>query len=215
MPLLRWVLVFFFLAGYVGAESDEPRIIRIPPDPPRATAGRLESTSVNIHVHHAAPVARFPYYRPYSGFYRPFFRSYYRSGFDPYFRPHYLPYYLEPSPLAYPPSGFFGYPGVAPGYAGASRGIYRLIVDPPPTGGVVRVNTSDLVFNVTPARAMIFIDGKLIGSARDFATERDRYTLLDGEHLLRIEFPGYQPFETVLEVSPNRTLHLDIEMKPE
>jgi hypothetical protein len=115
----------------------------------------------------------------------------------------------------YPPSAYFGYSGVYPGYRGLGHGIYRLIVNSPPTGGVVRVNTSDIIFNVTPARAMIFIDGKLIGSARDFATERDRYTLLDGEHALRIEFPGYQAFETLLDVAPNRTLHLDIELKPE
>jgi hypothetical protein len=80
---------------------------------------------------------------------------------------------------------------------------------------VVRVNTSDIVFNVKPAKALVFIDDHLIGSAGDFATERDRYTLLDGEHDLRLEYPGYRPFASRLKVVPNRTLHLDIQLEPE
>jgi hypothetical protein len=90
--------------------------------------------------------------------------------------------------------------------------IYRIVVSPPPTGGIVRVNSSDIIFNVDPPRALVFVDGKLIGSARDFATQRDRYTILDGDHTLRIEYPGYRTFESDLEIVPNKTLHLDIQL---
>jgi hypothetical protein len=94
------------------------------------------------------------------------------------------------------------------------HGIYRVIVDSPPTGGFFRANTSFVIFNVTPARALVYIDDKLIGSAGDFATERDRYMVMDGEHHLRIECHGFLPFEAQLDVVPNKTLHFDIELEP-
>jgi hypothetical protein len=88
-----------------------------------------------------------------------------------------------------------------------------LIVDSPPTGGFIKANSSDIVFDVTPARALVYVDDRLIGSAGDFATRRDRYPLLDGEHDLRIECPGYLPFEARLDVIPDRTLHLNIDLE--
>jgi len=77
---------------------------------------------------------------------------------------------------------------------------------------VVRSNSSDLVFKVTPERALVYVDGKLIGNAGSFSTERDRYMVLDGRHELRVEYPGYKPFDTELDVQANRTIHLDIEL---
>ncbi len=79
---------------------------------------------------------------------------------------------------------------------------------------VVQANTAHLIFKVVPSKALIYLDGKLIGSARDFATERDRYMLVDGTHELRIEYPDYEPFQTEMEMVPNRTLYLDIELRP-
>jgi len=80
---------------------------------------------------------------------------------------------------------------------------------------VVRANTSDLIFTVSPRYAKVYLDGKLIGSARDLAGERERYMVLDGIHELRVEYPGYKTFETELQVEPNRTVHLDIRLDPE
>ncbi len=108
--------------------------------------------------------------------------------------------------------GYFGYG--YPNWVGGPGGTYSMYLQSPAGMEVVRSNTADLIFRVTPARAMIFIDGKLIGSARDFASERDRYMVLDGTHELRVEYPGYKPFETELDVQANRTVHLDIELDP-
>ena len=83
----------------------------------------------------------------------------------------------------------------------------------PASRDVVRVNSSDVVFKVDPPQAMVYINGKLIGSAGDFSTQRDRYPLLGGEHDLRIEYPGFKPFEARMEIVPNKTLHLDIELE--
>lgn len=93
------------------------------------------------------------------------------------------------------------------------RAAYRLYVESPAYAPLVRANFSDVIFQVTPARALVYINGKLIGSAGDFATPRDRYMLLEGPHQLRIEFPGYEPFEAEMEVVPNRTLRLNIELE--
>lgn len=99
-------------------------------------------------------------------------------------------------------------------WVGGYGGTYSTYIGSPAGMEVVRSNTADLIFSVTPARAMIFVDGKLIGSARDYASERDRYMVLDGNHELRVEYPGYKPFHTELNVQPNKTVHLDIELDP-
>ena len=111
-----------------------------------------------------------------------------------------------------PTSGF--YRSTLPRYHGShSRGVYQLIINSPAGGEVVRANTADLIFEVSPSRALIYIDRKLIGSARNFATERDRYMLIAGEHSLLIEFSGYKPFRTDMQIVPNRTLRLDIALE--
>lgn len=93
------------------------------------------------------------------------------------------------------------------------RGTYQVVINSPAGMEIIRANTSDLIFNVIPSRALIYVDGKLVGSARDFASERDRFMLIEGTHHLRIEFPGHKPFETEMEIVPNHTLHLDIELE--
>ena len=91
--------------------------------------------------------------------------------------------------------------------------VYRVVLNSSPVPAMVRANTADLIFQVVPAKALIYVDSKLIGSARDFARQRDRYTIVDGTHELRIEYPGYEPFQTEMEIVPDRTLHLDIELR--
>lgn len=101
------------------------------------------------------------------------------------------------------------YPGM---WSQGERGVYSTYLMSPAGMEVVRSNTSDLVFKVTPERALVFVDGKLIGNAASFSAERDRYMVLDGDHELRIEYPGYKTFDTELNVQANRTIHLDIEL---
>jgi hypothetical protein len=141
----------------------------------------------DLYVHRVSGPAHFSWRSPFRRSYRPYdYSGYYHPSWN---------YWISPA------------------RTNAVRKIYRLVVAPPPTGGVVRVNSSDLIFNVNPRRALVFIDGKLIGSAGDFATERDRFSILDGEHHLRIEYPGYKTFETRMEIVPDKTLHLGIELE--
>jgi len=96
---------------------------------------------------------------------------------------------------------------------GSNAGVYTLYLQSPASKEVIRSNTSDVVFQVDPPQAMIYINDKLIGSARDFSTNQERYPLVAGEHDLRIEFPGFVPFQAQMEIVPNKTLHLDIELE--
>lgn len=158
--------------------------------------------------HFFPPPKALYYFRPDLYVYRvgsPFYNFHSRPRFlRSYATPNYTPF-RNWIGRAYPYSSY-----EIPTYS-----IYRIVVSPPPTGGVVRVNSSDIVFNVTPPNALVFVDDKLIGSAKDFATQRDRYPLLDGDHHLRIEFPGYRAFTTQLQVVPDRSLHLEIQLERE
>ncbi|MGH9338298.1 MAG: PEGA domain-containing protein [Acidobacteriota bacterium] len=104
-------------------------------------------------------------------------------------------------------------PGASSFFPSFHRGTYEVILNVPTGTEVVRANFADLIFNVNPSNALIYVDNRLIGSARDFDTERERLTLLEGAHHLRIEFPGYEAFESDMEIIPDRTLHLDIDLE--
>ena len=134
-----------------------------------------------------------------------------------YFRPDlYVRSHLHSTPSIYaPPLHSRQYQGAVPhAHPATSQKIYLLDLVGPIDTEIVRANTTDLIFQVHPAKALVYIDGMLIGSARDFATQRDRYTILDGQHALRIEATGYEPYQTDMNIMANRTLHLDIELEP-
>lgn len=136
------------------------------------------------------------------------------------------PRFYRPGFYGHRPGGFYG-PGFYRGYGYpnrvyparyytnyATRGTYAVYLGPSNPANVVRANYSDLIFNVSPGKALVYVDGSLIGSARSFATHHDRFPIVEGEHQLRIEFPGYQPFETSLQVVPDRNLYIDVTLEP-
>ncbi len=122
--------------------------------------------------------------------------------------------YSYPSFTVYPRFNYSSSRAVGLSYLSQSQGfsVYRVVLNSSPVPVMVRANTADLIFNVIPEKAFIYVNSKLVGSARDFAKQRDRYTIVDGTHELRIEYPGYKPFQTEMEIVPDRTLHLDIEL---
>ena len=89
--------------------------------------------------------------------------------------------------------------------------------------GIVRVgperisieyaNSGNLVLDVTPSEALIYLDGRLIGSGLDFTAEEIQ--LAAGTHELRIDCHDYVPFQAELLVRPDRTLHLRIQLQAE
>lgn len=106
---------------------------------------------------------------------------------------------------------FHPYQGI--GFLARNRGSYRILLDSAQLTDIVRANASDIIFRVDPPQALVRIDGLTIGSARDFSTRRSSYTLLDGEHDVQIEFPGYRTFRTRMNIIPNQTIHLDVELE--
>lgn len=121
------------------------------------------------------------------------------------------------TPLIFSPSLHSGryHKSVTYDYSAARPQIYLRAVVGPIDAEIVRANTTDLIFQVHPAKALVYIDGMLIGSARDFATQRDRYTILEGQHDLRIEASGYEPYQTEMKILANRTLNLEITLEPQ
>ncbi len=99
------------------------------------------------------------------------------------------------------------FPGLQP------RGTYQIILNSPSGKGLIRANTADLIFRVVPVRARVYVDGSVIGSAEAFSNKRNSYSVIEGEHNLRVEYPGYRAFSARMEVVPDRTLHLDIELE--
>ena len=123
---------------------------------------------------------------------------------------------IYPAPSTYTSPAIYSSPicRTTSGVAGGRRyGVYNVVLNGPINNEVVRANSADLVIQASPARALVYVDEKLIGSARDFATERDSYMVIEGAHQIRLEFPGYKPFEAEMQVMANRTLHLDIELE--
>lgn len=111
-----------------------------------------------------------------------------------YFQPHlFVQMYSYPKFFVYPPFGYWSY-GVPLSYVPRRLGVYRVILNRPSGTEVVRANTAHLIFKVVPSKALIYVDGKLIGSARNFATERDRYMLTDGTHECVSNVPATNPF---------------------
>ncbi len=122
---------------------------------------------------------------------------------DLYFQPHYRSQPAYPPSICHTVNVFRSRP---------RQRIYPLIIQSA-RSEIIQANAADLIFDVRPARARVYIDDKLIGSAGDFATQRDRYTILDGKHVLRIEHPRFRTFQTDLEVVSNQTLHLEVELQ--
>ncbi len=152
--------------------------------------------------------AGYGYHRGFRGYYG---GSRYGYGYRPYYgRSHYggsgygYGYGYRPRPYAanyYRP------------YYRSTTGSYAVYLGPSIASPVVRANYSEVLFDVTPPRALVYVDGNLIGSASSFSRERDRYPIMEGEHQLRIVHPGYQPFEATLQVVPDRDLRIDVQLE--
>lgn len=63
--------------------------------------------------------------------------------------------------------------------------------------------TSEIKLSVTPDRAAVFLDGGYLGPVHDFKGRR-ALLVSPGKHLIKIELPGYQTFETEVNLLPNQ-----------
>jgi hypothetical protein len=72
--------------------------------------------------------------------------------------------------------------------------------------------TGYLKTKVNPGRAGVFIDGKYVGPAANFAISR-KYTVAAGEHEVRLSEPRYEDIVTKVTIQPGKTEKLAETMK--
>jgi hypothetical protein len=63
-------------------------------------------------------------------------------------------------------------------------------------GAHVPAQTVTLKLSVNPNRAAVFLDGHYVGHAAEFGGLGRAMEVSPGRHRIRVELPGYQPFET-------------------
>jgi hypothetical protein len=61
-------------------------------------------------------------------------------------------------------------------------------------------NAATLKLNITPERAAVFVDDGYIGHASDFGGAFHSMLVIPGKHRIKIELPGYQTFETEINL---------------
>jgi len=74
--------------------------------------------------------------------------------------------------------------------------------------------TSEVKISAHPERAAVFVDGKFVGHAEDFGGIGHGMLLSPGKHHIKIFLPGYQPFETEVNLQPNQKLKLKTDLIP-
>ena len=74
-------------------------------------------------------------------------------------------------------------------------------------------NTGYLRTGVYPSRAGVFIDGKYVGPAGNFAVSR-KYAVAPGEHEVRLEEPRYEELVKNVTIQAGKVTTLSEKMKP-
>jgi hypothetical protein len=64
--------------------------------------------------------------------------------------------------------------------------------------------TSEVKLAVTPGRAAVFMDGSFLGPVRDFGGTGRALLVSPGKHRIKIALPGYQTFETEINLVANQ-----------
>jgi len=60
--------------------------------------------------------------------------------------------------------------------------------------------TAEIKLNVKPNRAVVFVDGVFIGHIAEFTGIGKALLVEPGKRKIKISLPGYQPFETDIEL---------------
>jgi hypothetical protein len=127
-------------------------------------------------------------------------QSYYYPlmGYGYYSPQVYMPSFSVPYPYA-PKYWWTGYyPTEDPRQAGYN-----------PSAGYNWQEVTALILTTYPAKAEVILDGSPIGSADSLGPIQ----LPIGKHTLKVEAPGYEPSETVIQVEKPSVQHLQINLK--
>jgi len=72
--------------------------------------------------------------------------------------------------------------------------------------------TSALRLQIKPERAAVFVDGHYAGHAEQFSSGSNPMLVSPGKHRIKVELPGYQTFETEINLLPEQKSELKTEL---
>jgi hypothetical protein len=72
--------------------------------------------------------------------------------------------------------------------------------------------TSTLKLDIEPGRAAVFLDGKFVGHASEFGGVAHAMLIAPGKHRIKVELPGYRPFETEVNLLANQKSEVKTEL---
>lgn len=72
--------------------------------------------------------------------------------------------------------------------------------------------TAEVKLDVTPSRAAVFMDNNFLGPVSEFGGSRHTLLISPGKHRIKIALPGYQTFETEINLQPNQKFTLKTDL---
>jgi len=72
--------------------------------------------------------------------------------------------------------------------------------------------TSELKITVQPKRAAVFLDGSYVGHASELGGKFHSLEVSPGKHRIKVELPGYQTFETDVDVIAGQKSEMKTEL---
>lgn len=72
--------------------------------------------------------------------------------------------------------------------------------------------TAEVKLDVTPSRAAVFMDNSFLGPVSEFGGSRHTLLISPGKHRIKIALPGYQTFETEINLQPNQKFTLKTDL---
>lgn len=77
---------------------------------------------------------------------------------------------------------------------------------------MVTLAQASVRLDVHPKDALVYVDGNLVGTVRDFNGRNERLYLFPGTHILELRDPNYAPFSTQLRVMPEQDMRIKVRM---
>jgi hypothetical protein len=72
--------------------------------------------------------------------------------------------------------------------------------------------TAEVKIHAAPDDAAVYVDGNFVGSVHDFCGIGKAMLLAPGKHLIRISLPGYQDYETQVNLDPNEKYRIETKL---
>ena len=77
---------------------------------------------------------------------------------------------------------------------------------------VMPATTSEIKMSVNPDRAAVFLDGQFVGHAAEFGGIAKSLICAPGHRKISISLPGYQTFNTEIDLAPNQKFVLKTDL---